>query len=242
MPPVYGHQSRLSFGGPLTPAVKALLLINVAVYVVELFVLGMGGEGLWSLMLDLFALNPVLVFTRLFVWQLVTYMFMHSPSSIFHILFNMLILWMFGCEIERVWGARRFVRYYLITGVGAGIVNCAFAFMEVPTVGASGAIFGLIVAYAMLFPTRTILFWGIFPMTARQFALLLGAIELISLGAFSPSGVARFAHLGGALTGYLLLKGYWDPRRFWYELRWKMRRRRFRTLKRDEDDRSYPFH
>ncbi len=248
MPPYqYGRQRYgISFGGPLTPAVKTLIIINVAVYVLELFVAGIGGEGAWEAMLDLFALNTVQL-VHGYVWQLVTYMFMHSPTSIFHILFNMLILWMFGCEIERFWGTRRFTRYYLITGVGAGIVNCAFSFLpQTRTLGASGAIFGLIVAYGMLFPTRTILFWGIFPMTARQFALLLGAIELVTIGALSPDGVARFAHLGGALTGYILIKGFWDPRRFISDLRWRIRRRRFRTISRGDsrrdDDRGYPYH
>ncbi|HKY31934.1 MAG TPA: rhomboid family intramembrane serine protease [Candidatus Polarisedimenticolia bacterium] len=237
-------QYRVSFGGAMTPAVKTLILINVAVYVLELFIKGIGGDEPHDLWQSLFALNPVEVFQRFRVWQLVTYMFMHSINGLFHILFNMLVLWMFGSEIERVWGARRFARYYLITGVGAGIVNCAFV-MQSRTVGASGAIFGLIVAYAMLFPTRTILFWGIFPMTARQFALLIGAIELITLGAFSPDGVARFAHLGGALTGYILMRGFWDPRSLIADIRWRIRRRRFRTIsKRGEGgrDRSYPFH
>lgn len=226
----------------MTLAVKAIILVNVALYVLELFVLGLGGEAGWDVFLRTFALNPAEVFQRLKIWQLVTYMFLHSPASIFHILFNMLVLWMFGSEIERVWGPARFTRYYLITGVGAGLLNAAFVWQS-QVLGASGAIFGLIVAYAMLFPTRTILFWGIFPMTARQFALLIGGIELLSLGAFSPDGVARFAHLGGAITGYLLLKGFWDPRRLISDLRWRLRRRRFKAIDRDErKDRFYPYH
>src|SRR5262245_21451046 len=165
MPPRYeqGAQYRFSFGGPLTPVVKALLLINVGVYVGELFIGGIGGAEAWDVTLTLLALNPILVFMSFFLWQLVTYMFLHSPDGPFHILFNMLVLWMFGCDIERLWGGRRFLRYYLICGIGAGIANCAFAFMQPQTIGASGAIFGVIVAYGMLFPDRTILFWGIFP-------------------------------------------------------------------------------
>jgi len=246
----YGPQYRISFGGPLTPAVRILLIVNVAVYLAELFVVRLGGPEAWKATLDLFALNPVRVFTEFFVWQLVTYMFLHAPGSIFHILFNMLILYMLGCEIERFWGPKRFLRYYFLCGVGAGIANCAFAMLQSQTVGASGAIFGLIVAYAMLFPTRTFLFWGIFPLTARQLALLLTAIELVSLGALSPDGVARFAHLGGALTGYLILKGMWDPRRLLSDLRWRIRRRRFKTVGRggsrssdaSDNDRFYPYH
>ncbi|HET6373054.1 MAG TPA: rhomboid family intramembrane serine protease [Candidatus Polarisedimenticolia bacterium] len=243
---VQDGQYRISFGGPLTPAVKGLIIANVAVYFLELVVKGYFQADVWDAVLAAFALNPPLVFKSLFLWQLVTYMFMHSPGSVFHILFNMLVLWMFGGEIERIWGPSRFVRYYLICGMGGGLLNCAFAPLS-QTVGASGAIFGVIVAYGMLFPTREILFWGIFPMSARQFTILLALIELFSLGAFSSEGVARFAHLGGALTGYLLVKGTWDPRRLLRDIRWRIRRRRFRTIDRDEprrsrSDRDYPFH
>jgi len=248
MPPryEYGTQYRVSFGGPLTQVVKLLLIINVTVYVIGLFLRGIAGQDIWDLCLTWLALNPVLVFRAGFVWQLVTYMFLHSLTSIFHILFNMLALWMFGCDLERLWGPARFLRYYLLCGVGAAVLNCAFAFQS-QTVGASGAIFGLLVAYGMLFPTRTFLFWGIFPLTARQLAILRSVIELVTLGAFAPDGVARFAHLGGALTGYLMIKGFWSPRRLFESLRWKIRRRRFRTLERDDSrrsdrDRFYPYH
>ncbi|MFQ5700810.1 MAG: rhomboid family intramembrane serine protease [Acidobacteriota bacterium] len=249
MPPRYdpGYAPyRFSFGGLMTPAIKILIIINAAVYLFELIVFNMGGG---PAMLHVLALDPALVFGKLFVWQLVTYLFLHSPSGPWHLVFNMIILWMFGSDIERVWGARRFTRYYLLTGVGAGMMNCLFNYLlnkPWPTIGASGAIFGVIVAYAMLFPNRTILFMLIFPMKARQFAILLAAIELISLGAFTQDGVARLAHLGGALTGYLLLKGLWNPRRIWDDLRWKLRRRRFKTISRDDRhadrDRFYPFH
>ena len=247
MPPRYGYgpPRQLSFGGPLTPAVKGLLIANVGIFIVERLVYS---TDAWHMMLALFALNPVLLFKNFFLWQLVTYMFLHSPSAILHIVFNMLILWMFGCEIERVWGPRRFLRYYFITGVGAGLAHCVFGlFRSNPVLGASGAIFGIFVAYAMLFPTRTVLFMLIIPMKARQLVLILAGIELLSVG--SMDGVAHLAHLGGALTGYLMLKGLWAPRRILEELKWKMRRRRFRTIRDDDPprgphrrDRDYPFH
>jgi len=253
MPPRYEHggpsQYRVSFGGPITPAVRALIIINVAVFLMELVVAGTGGEAALGRMLEWFALTPADVFTKLFIWQLVTYMFLHSPAGIWHILFNMLILWMLGSDVERAWGAKRFVRYYLITGIGGGLAHCLF--WQPMTIGASGAVFSVIVAFAMLFPTRTILFMFIFPLTARQFALLLTAIELVSLGAFTPDGVARLAHLGGALTGFLLIRGFWDPRQIWYDVKWRLRRRRFRMISRQQDeqdrkqrdrDRFYPFH
>jgi len=246
MPPRYGYGQpsyRISFGGPLTPGIKIILIINVAVFLLELVIRNVGGDGALEAVFDWMALDPRDVFTKLQVWQLVTYMFLHSPYDVLHLAFNMLILWMLGGDVERLWGTRRFVRYYLITGVGAGIANCAF--LQPQTIGASGAIFGVIIAFAMLFPTRTILLMLVFPVTARQLAVILVAIELLQLGAFSADGVARIAHLGGALTGYLMIKGVWDPRQLWYELRWKMRRRRFRTIEkndRGDDDRFYPYH
>lgn len=245
MPPRYGHgqQSyRISFGGPLTPAIKIIIMINVAVFLLELIILNAGGpEGL-ATVFDWVALDASDVFTKLQVWQLVTYMFLHSPGDIFHLAWNMLLLWMLGGDVERTWGSRRFARYYLITGIGAGLANCVFT--QPLTIGASGGVFGVIIAFAMLFPTRTILLMGIFPISARQLALILVVIELFSLGALSADGVARIAHLGGALTGYLIIKGGWDPRQIWYNIRWKMRRRRFKTIERDDkdDDRFYPYH
>src|SRR5262245_20096486 len=144
------HQYRVSFGGPVTTAVRTLIILNVALFVVELIVAGAGSEGALGTFFEWFALTPAAVFTKLFVWQLVTYMFLHSPQEIFHILFNMLILWMFGSDVERTWGARRFTRYYLITGIGGGLAHCLF--WQPMTIGASGAVFGVIIAYAMLFP------------------------------------------------------------------------------------------
>jgi len=251
MPPRYEHggpyQYRVSFGGPITPAVRALIILNVAVFVMELVVAGAGGETALGTLFEWFALTPAAVFTKLFVWQLVTYMFLHAPQGIFHILFNMLILWMLGSDVERTWGARRFVRYYLICGIGGGLAHCLF--WQPVTIGASGAVFGIIIAFAMLFPRRTILFMGLFPLTARQLALILTGIELLSLGAFTPDGVAHLAHLGGALTGFLLIRGFWDPRQVWYDLKWRLRRRRFRMITRQDEknrgndrDRFYPFH
>ncbi len=245
MPPRYGYgpPRQISFGGPLTPAVKGLLIANVAIFIVERLVYA---TDAWPMMIALFALNPVLVFKSFFIWQLVTYMFLHSPGAIFHIVFNMLVLWMFGCDIERLWGWRRFLRYYFITGIGAGLAHCIFGlFQSNPVLGASGAIYGIFVAFAMLYPTRTVLFMLIIPMTARQLVLILAGIELLSVG--SVDGIAHLAHLGGALTGYLILKGLWAPMRVIEGLRWKIRRRRFRTIQ-DEDHRRpyrndrYPFH
>jgi membrane associated rhomboid family serine protease len=249
MPPRYQPepQYRISFGGPLTPAIKYLIIINVAIYVLELILLqaGNGATGAWFL--ETFSLSPRMVFGNFAVWQLVTYMFLHHPASPFHLIFNMLGLWMFGSDLEQMWGSARFVRFYLVCGIGAALVNCVFAFMVPSTLGASGAIYGLVVAYAMMYPHRTILLMMVIPVPARVFALIFVGISLLSVGALSVDGVAHFAHLGGALTGYLMMLGSWNPRRWYDEMRWRIRRRRFKSLDRNDSrwqdrDRNFPFH
>ena len=149
-------------------------------------------------------------------WQLVTYGFMHSTSSLMHIIFNMLMLWMFGRDIEGIMGARRFLIYYMTCVVGAGIIQLLVGVLQgggAPTVGASGGVFGILLAYGMAFPDRRImLMFPPIPMKAKYFVIMLGLFEL-SLG-FSGvnNGVANFAHLGGMLFGFWLIK-YWGKRR-----------------------------
>jgi membrane associated rhomboid family serine protease len=146
----------------------------------------------------------------------VTYGFMHSTSSLMHIIFNMLMLWMFGRDIEGIMGARRFLIYYMTCVVGAGIIQLLVGVLQgggAPTVGASGGVFGILLAYGMAFPDRRImLMFPPIPMKAKYFVIMLGLFEL-SLG-FSGvnNGVANFAHLGGMLFGFWLIK-YWGKRR-----------------------------
>jgi membrane associated rhomboid family serine protease len=162
----------------------------------------------------LLGLSPAAVVTRGHVWQLVTYMFLHG--GIFHILFNMLALWMFGAELERMWGSRYFLKFYLVTGIGAGastvIVSLLpFSFsqqvMYSLTIGASGAIYGLLLAYALYFPDRPIYMYFVFPIPAKYFVLIMGAISFFSSVSDSNGGVAHATHLGGLLVAYLYLRG-----------------------------------
>ena len=133
--------------GPMTPAVRAIVYANVAVFLI--------GFVAPAFVVNLFGLTPAAVFQRGAIWQVVTYLFVHDPRGFTHILFNMLALWMFGVDLERRWGTRGFARYYAITGVGAGIATAVVSllpfdatrtFYAVPTVGASGAIYGLLLA------------------------------------------------------------------------------------------------
>jgi len=189
-------------GGPLTPAVKALLITNVGVWLFQ-----MVSGSLAHVRLDrLFGLVPYDVTHHLFLWQLVTYMFLHG--GFLHIGMNMLALWMFGTELESLWGTRRFTRFYFVTGIGAGLCTVLAGWNSfIPTIGASGAIYGLLAAYGILFPDRILLLYFVIPIKAKYFVLILGALTFWSSLTASGSGVANVAHLGGMLFGWLYLKG-----------------------------------
>ena len=186
----------------LPPGIRGLLISNVAIFLLYYF----AGSGL-SAVFNLAVLRPVDVVTRLYVWQLVTYMFLHQ--GIAHILFNMLALWMFGTEFERLWGTRRFLKFYFFCGVGAGLCviigNYVFGNPNVGTVGSSGAIYGILLASAVLWPDRQMLFYFLIPIKMKYFVMIIGGIAF--LNSFNPSNpVSEIAHLGGMLFGYLFLK------------------------------------
>lgn len=223
---------------PLTRTVKWLIGINIAVWFFGVLILQR--MVLHSdVLVELFALYPYRVLHQFWIWQPVTYMFLHS-TNIMHILFNMLVLWWFGSELEMQWGRRFFLAYYFVSGIGAAaiyvlgitlyglITGNVLAMME-PVVGASGAGYGLLVAYGILFGDRVVSFMMLFPMKAKHFVWILGFIELATLIDSGPnSGVANLAHLGGIIAGYLFLQ-------FWTNWRMRLRNsaqtRRGRRLK-----------
>lgn len=195
-----GSYSRGSFNLMWTPAVRVLIITNVVIFLFA---------GLFPIQTQysiavLLGLVPKYVLTRGWIWQLVTYMFLHQ--GFIHILFNMFLLWMFGSTLERVWGTKSFLRYYFLTGIGGGL--CYFLFninSTIPTVGASGAIYGLLIAYAVLFPNSIIYIWFIIPIKAKWLAVIFGVMEFaFSLG--PRDHIAHLAHLGGMAVGYLYLK------------------------------------
>lgn len=144
---------------------------------------------------------------RFDLWQLVSYMFLHA--SLGHIFFNLFALWMFGQAIENFWGTERFVVYYFLTGIGAALLHMFIGGGGAPTLGASGAVYGILLAFGMMFPERPImLLFPPIPIKAKYFVAIFGAIELISGLTRANSGVAHFAHLGGMLIGFVLIK-YW---------------------------------
>jgi len=186
----------------LPNGVKWLLIVNVALFVLyDVF------PSLAEHML-LLSLVPIMVIRHFAIWQLVTYMFLHGGIS--HILFNMLALWMFGAVLERDWGTRFFLKYYFLCGIGAGLcdvaLNAIMGNWGTHTIGASGAIYGLLMAFGVLYPNQTVLFSFIFPMKAKYMVMIVGAIAF--LGALHVnSGVSDIAHLGGMAFGYAYLRG-----------------------------------
>jgi len=207
------YASSFSFGpGPISTALKALIGLNVLMFVVQVAL---------PITTELFGLHPAwIVHARstiapehsLWVWQIATYMFLHG--GIFHIVFNMLALWMFGAELERMWGTRYFLKFYLATGIGAGVLTVLFSLLPfgfarqlqyANVIGASGAIYGLLLAYAIYFPDRPIYMYFVFPIPAKIFVAIMGGIAFLS-SLSEAGGVANATHLGGLLVGYVFLK------------------------------------
>jgi membrane associated rhomboid family serine protease len=191
----------VGYGG-LPPGTKALLISNVAVFLVYFLAPRIGLAEAFTYL----ELIPAAVVRFFFLWQLVTYLFIHG--GIGHILFNMLTLYFFGKDLEEAWGTRRFLRYYFVCGIGAGvcvvIANYIAGTPGIRTIGSSGAIYGLILAAAMLWPERMVLFF-FFPIKLKYMAIIIGAIAFLqSMGA--NTGVSEVAHLGGMLIGFLYLR------------------------------------
>ena len=195
-----------SYTGGLPPGVKWLLILNCGIFVLEYVATAAGSGGVFSH----FSLWPRAVLTVPAIWQLVTYMFLHDPRGFGHILFNMLALWMIGSDVERDWGTKLFLKFYFLCGVGAGVcvvlANALVGSLDARTIGSSGAVYGLLLAFGVLYPDRIILFSFLFPIKAKYFVMILGAIAF--LGSLSASGgtVSHVAHLGGMLIGLIYLK------------------------------------
>jgi membrane associated rhomboid family serine protease len=220
--------SSFSFGpGPLSIAMKTLIGANVAMFFAQLF---------FQPITSLFGLVPALVVQQFWAWQLVTYMFLHA--NLLHIVFNILALWMFGTELERIWGTRYFLKFYFVTGIGAAVLTVVMSLLPFEfsralyasdIIGASGAIYGLLLAYALYFPNRPIYMYFLFPVPAKIFVVIMGAIAFYASLSGIGGGTANATHLGGLIVAYLFLKSArmnWNP---WSEvkyryLKWKINR------------------
>ncbi len=225
----------VTMGPRLTPAVKYIVLATAGIYFLSL--LGAGRE-----MIEFFGLTPRSVFTKLFIWQPLTYLFFHAGFG--HIFWNMFALWMFGTELERYLGTREFVRFFFITGAGAGLISIlAHPMSPVPTVGASGSVYGILLAYAMLFPDRLVYLYFLFPIKVKYFVSFVLILSFYSAFGSSGTGIDHFAHLGGGLFAFLYLRGFlsWKKvRERYYQWRLQRLRRKFKVYenerrKRDDD-------
>ncbi len=179
----------------MTESVKTILIINVSVFLASVFARWFP----WGL----FELRPILIVHKFMVWQAITYMFVHYDH--WHLIINMIMLWFFGPAIENVWGPKKFMFYYILCGIGGALGAFIFSFNSA-TIGASGAIFGLLVAYAVMFPETVVLVFFFFPMKIKYAVIFFAGINLLGAVSSSNSGIAYVAHLGGALFGYLYLK------------------------------------
>ena len=196
------------------PVIKNLLIINGVVFFIQLLMdnFTFGGYPAWYLLNKWFALNPISGVNaagepfNFQVWQLITYQFMHGGFS--HILFNMFALWMFGSSIEDVFGSKKFLIFYLLAGVSAGLLHLFVSPLlggaPAVTIGASGAVYGVLIAYALFFPDNLIFLYFLIPVKAKYLIGFLVVIEFLAVDSAS-SGVAHLAHLGGALFGFLYI-------------------------------------
>lgn len=237
-----GYRSgRIVISDYFPPGVKWLLIVNTIIFVLTYLC----PLQLQRQIMLVLALSAEAAVRNLFVWQLVTYMFLHA--GITHVLFNMLTLWMFGIQLERDWGTRRFLKYYFYCGIAAGVcvlvVNILLGYWGVVTLGASGAIFGVLVAFGVMYPDQTVLMYFLFPIKAKYLVMIFVAVELLLT--FGPNtGVSTIAHLGGAAFGFVYLKGRL-PRLPMPDVggayrQWKLRRakKKFQTFMKKRDGRG----
>ncbi len=222
-------------GCSASPVVQKLIIINVIMFLATsasprlVFYLG---------------LLPFAVTYGHWYWQFLTYMFLHG--GFFHILFNMYALLLFGSEVEGAMGSKSFLRFYMTCGIGAGIITYLFGInVRIPTIGASGAIFGILVAYGMMFPNRVILAFFIIPMKAWQFVIFFGLIELFAsvssaVGRTSGGGIAHNAHLGGLAIGFIYIRYGARLRYYWRGITrgWRESRRES-NIQREVDVQEY---
>jgi len=181
-----------------TEAIKILISINVLLFIFRYIsidrydlaqIFGLSSGDVWPM-----------------IWQPVTYMFIHG--DFFHVFMNMFVLWMFGSEMESIWGSREFIKYYFITGIGSGIIwlllNISNSYSVL--IGASGAIYGILLAYGLMFPNRKVLIYFLFPIKVKYFVILLGSVAFISSIGDSGSNISHLTHLSGMLIGFIYLR------------------------------------
>lgn len=191
-----------------TEAIKILISINFIIYALQSL------AGKEDIFFRLFGLVPNVFISELMLWQPFTYMFFHAPYyssvGISHILLNMLGLWVFGRELEQAWGKSKFLKYYFLTGIGSGLITYLFQInSDNPVIGASGAVYGILLAYGISFPNRMLYIWGLIPVRSIWLVVIMGSIAFFGLLG-RADGISHVTHISGMFIGYLLLKKKWQ--------------------------------
>ena len=215
-----------------TDAIKILVSINFSIYVLQSI------SGKEDVFFRLFGLVPSTFISDLMLWQPFTYMFLHAPFyssvGISHILLNMLGLWVFGRELEQAWGKTHFIKYYFITGVGSGLITYLFQMgSDNPVIGASGAVYGVLLAYGVSYPNRMLYIWGIIPVKSMWLVIIMGSIAFFGvLG--NADGISHVTHISGMVIGYFLLKKRWR----WKDVLFAIRKKtiEFQVQRHEEKD------
>jgi len=188
-----------------TDAIKILISINAL-----LFLLRYIAQSQFDLA-QIFGLSSNSVWPM--IWQPFTYMFIHG--DFFHVFMNMFVLWMFGSEMESIWGKKEFLKFYFITGIGSGLIWLVFNFSgNAVLIGASGAIYGILLAYGLMFPNRKVLIYFLFPVKVKYFVIFLGLMAFVSSLSYSGSNISHLTHLSGMMIGFVYMKSKWTIKRF----------------------------
>jgi len=188
-----------------TEAIKILISLNALLFLFRYIaqsqfdlaqIFGLSSNNIWPM-----------------IWQPLTYMFIHG--DFFHVLMNMFVLWMFGSELESIWGRREFLKFYFITGIGSGLIWLLFNLnSNAVLIGASGAIYGILLAYGLMFPNRKVLIYFFFPVKVKYFVIFLGLMAFVSSLSYSGSNISHLTHLSGMMIGFIYLKSTWTLQRF----------------------------
>tara|TARA_X000001036_G_scaffold439986_1_gene493515 strand:- start:1254 stop:2078 length:825 start_codon:yes stop_codon:yes gene_type:complete len=182
----------------ITDGIKILILINFLIF----FLQSISGQE--RILFQLFGIVPSNTFFNLMIWQPFTYLFFHG--GVWHVFINMFVLWMFGSELEKIWGKKYFLKYYFLTGVGSGIITVLLSLNSlIPVVGASGAIYGILLAYGLTFPNRKVYLYFLIPIKVKFFVLFIGIIAFFSSFG-SNDGISHLTHLSGMIIGFVYLK------------------------------------
>ena len=208
------NQGQFSYNTNLfTDAIKLLVSVNFVIFILQSI------SASESLFFPLFGLVPKLVWSELMLWQPITYMFLHG--GVWHVLINMFVLWMFGSELERLWGKNRFIKFYFFTGIGAGLVTMILNYNSmIPIVGASGAVYGILLAYGFIYPNRKVYLYGIIPIKSIWFVIAVGLLAFIS-SINNSSNISHLTHLSGMVVAYLILKNPFELKTIWFSIQKK---------------------